>query len=93
MKLYIDEHSYNLLRLIFTREELEDMKLDKEHFISKDTKTDKIFKIKENVIIIICGPIKDIIDKVIEISYMLDKTEFNDNNLLSILFPVLSGCS
>ena len=77
MKLYIDEHSYNLLRLIFTREELEDMKLDKEHFISKDTKTDKIFKIKENVIIIICGPIKDIIDKVIEISYMLDKTEFN----------------
>ena len=77
MKFYIDEHSYNILRLIFTKEELEDMSLDKEHFISKNTKAHAIFKIQENAIIVVCQPVRDIVDKVIEFSYMLDKTEFN----------------
>ena len=77
MKLYIDQYSYRTLGLIFTKEELNDMKLDKESFISKESKTDKIFTIKENILIFICQPIHDIVDKVVEISYMLIKTEFN----------------
>ena len=77
MKLYIDQYCYSTLRLIFTKEELEEIKLDKESLISKETTPNKFFQIAENIIIFICHPVHDIVDKIIEISYMLTKTEFN----------------
>ena len=75
MKLYIDQYCYSTLRLIFTKEELEEIKLDKESLISKETTPNKFFQIAENILIFICHPVHDIVDKIIEISYMQKKEQ------------------
>jgi lysine-specific histone demethylase 1 len=53
---------------------LEELKITKDRFISKDTKT--INKINEQLMIIICQPDHDIFGKVMEFYYILNKTDF-----------------
>ena len=63
------------MRIIYTKDDLDELKITKDNLISKDSKP--ILQIEEDLMIIICQPDKDILDKAIEFYMILNQAFFN----------------
>ena len=63
------------MRIIYTKDDLDELKITKDNLISKDSKP--ILQIEEDLMIIICQPDKDILDKAIESYMILNQAFFN----------------
>ena len=73
-KIFIEQYCFYYLKIIFTEEELEELKINKKNFISRDSKNIK--EIEESLVIVICQPDHEIVDKTIEFSVIMNKTDF-----------------
>ena len=62
------------MKIIFTEEELEELKIYKRNFLSKDSKS--VQEIEESIVVVICQPIHEIVDKAVEFSLIMNKTDF-----------------
>ena len=78
-EIYIDKYSYDMLKIIFTNEELIENKISKANFIVKEIIDAYITKSKDEnaVMVFICQPIHEILSIIIQLSVILSNNEFN----------------
>ena len=53
---------------------MEELKINKRNFLSKDSKSVQV--IEESIVVVICQPIHEIVDKAVEFSLIMNKTDF-----------------
>ena len=74
-RVYIDKYCYDYLRIIYSKEDLEELKITKDKILTKDIKP--LLKIDEDLMIIICQPDEDILGTAITLYMVLKQTFFN----------------
>ena len=66
------------MKIIFTNEELAEIKIEKQNYITKEIVENYTLKeIEEDIFIFICQPIHDILSLIIQLSVLFQYTEFN----------------
>ena len=66
------------MKIIFTNEELAEIKIEKQNYIMKEIVENYTLKeIEEDIFIFICQPIHDILSLIIQLSVLFQYTEFN----------------
>ena len=93
-KIYIDKYCYDLLKIIYEKEELPQKGIDKESFFTKQIINDYITKMpEENNFIFICQPIKEILEIIYQLSVILNELNFNIIFIPEITYDLLSFLS
>ena len=71
----IDKNCYDLLRVVFNKDDLDKMKIDKKHFITKELLTN--INRNDDPIIFICQPKINIMEIIYQLSLMFENIEIN----------------